>query len=189
MPEMAAVVSWYGSYSSLADARKAARRDWDDGLYVAFGYPDLPIRGRPRFLYVGVGNPLCGRLTSRHHKLGGDRVARVTSVWLGEIDSHKRPGRRTKKIEPLIDAVEWAMVALLRPSLNERKTTWPDDSFAIMNRWWSKEDYETPLPKPVQIWPDLIECAGSHAPAYLCWLERRKVKRFVRPPRPSLQRG
>jgi hypothetical protein len=181
MLEMAAVVSWYGPYQNLRSARSAAGRDYDTGLYVAFGYETLPYRGRPRLLYVGVGAPLRSRLSDQHHKIGAGKVAKITSIWLGEITSHKRPGRRPKKIEPLIDAVEWAMVALLRPCLNDRKTTFPEESFAIMNRWRSPVNYETRVPKPAMIWPDVIECAGIYAPAYLCWLEQEKVRRFDRP--------
>ena len=183
MAEMAAVVGWYGPYPDIAAAYAAAARDYDGGLYVAFGYPTFPARGRPRFLYVGVGAPLSSRLTQSHHAIGYGKVGKITSVWLGEIMSHMRPGRREKKIEPLIDAVEWAMISLLGPCKNVRKTSFPDSSFAILNRWYSREDYETPQPKPAVIWPDIIECAGAEAPAHFCWLDEGKVRRFERPPR------
>lgn len=98
-----------------------------------------------------------------------------------------RPGRREKKVEPLIDVVEWAMISLLTPCKNIRKTSFPKTSFAIMNRWYQSEDYETAVQKPAAIWPDLIECAGEYAPAYLCWLAEKTVRRFDRLPRRSTQ--
>jgi hypothetical protein len=120
-----------------------------------------------------------------HHAIGDEHVEKITSIWLGEISSHKRPGPRAKKIEPLIDAVEWAMIALMialmKPCLNERKQTFPPEPFAIINRWWSPADYETPIEKQVTIWPDVIECAGADAPAHLCWLREGKVRSFRRP--------
>jgi hypothetical protein len=188
MAEMAAVVGWYGPYEDIRTARLAARKDYGAGLYVAFGYPHSPARGRPRFLYVGVGAPLSSRLINNHHAIGEGKIAQLTSIWLGEIVSHKRPGRREKKIEPLIDSVEWAMVSLLGPYKNTRKTSFPATSIAIMNRWYSSDDYETSVTKPATIWPDIIECAGANAPAHLCWLEEKKVRRFDRPPR-GLPRG
>jgi hypothetical protein len=187
MEDMAAVVGWYGPYPDIASAHLAAARDYVNGLYVAFGYPDLPARGRPRFLYVGVGAPLSSRLLSSHHAIGKGKVAKITSIWLGEIMSHLRPGRREKKIEPLIDAVEWVMISLLGPCKNVRKTSFPDSSFAVLNRWYSSEDYETSQPKPATIWPDIIECAGPDAPAHFCWLDEKKVRQFDRPPRGSIQ--
>ena len=182
MAEMSAVVGWYGPYPDTASAKQAADRDYNAGLYVAFGYPAQQTRGRPRFLYVGVGSPLASRLTPAHHAIGTNAVARITSLWLGEILSHKRPGRRENSGEPLMHAVEWAMIALLRPCKNVRKTSFPPNSFAIMNRWYSPEDYETRAPKPASIGPDILACAGTDAPAYCCWLEEEKVKRFRRPP-------
>lgn len=182
MPELAAVVSWFGPYLNLNEARTAAKAYYGAGLYAAFGYENPPIKGRPRLLYVGLAKNLSGRLSNNHKKIGINSVAKLTSIWLGEISSHLRAGRRQKKTEPLMDAVEWAMIALLQPRLNERKTTFPNQSFAIMNRWWSKIDYETAIPKPAILWPDVIECAGAHADAHLCWLEQKKVKVFSRPP-------
>lgn len=189
MAHMAAVMGWYGPYRTIAAAKQSAMYDgyWD-GLYVVFGYKDLPARGRPRMLYVGVGAPLYNRLTSTHHKIGTGKVARITSIWLGVVESHKVPGRREKKIEPLIDTVEWAMIAILAPCQNEKKRSFPARSFAIMNRWYSNEDYSLSLPKPSLNWPDIIECSGPQAPAYLCWLEQQKVRRFERPPR-SISKG
>jgi hypothetical protein len=180
---MADMAAWYGPYPDLSSAQKAAYNDYDGGLYAAFGYQEI-ARGRPRLLYVGVGDPLHTRLASNHHKLGNGQVRRITSIWLGVVESHKRPGRRAKKIEPLADAIEWAMIALLGPCLNERKKTFPRDSFAIVNRWWScdpADRYEQPVPRPALIWPDVIECAGEHAPAHLCWLDNKKVRRIARP--------
>jgi hypothetical protein len=187
MSEMAVVVGWYGPYPDIDAARRAATNDYQDGLYVAFGYTDLPARGRPRFLYVGVGSPLASRLSATHHAIGIDGVAKITSIWLGEILSHKRPGRREKKIEPLIDIVEWAMVSLLAPFKNLKKTSFPTISFAILNRWFSSTDYTTPVKKPVGIWPDVMECAGPGAPAHFCWLEEMKVRRFNRPPKRTIR--
>ena len=189
MSEMAAVIGWYGPYWDVISAKEAADKYYGAGLYIVFGYyqPSTRIgsqfaaRGRPRLLYVGVGDPLSSRLTGNHHAIGSDNVIRITSIWLGEVMSHGKPGPRQKKIEPLIDSVEWAMVALLGPYMNKRKTSFPSQSFAIINRWYSAGDYETRLSKPVLIWPDIIECEGPNSPAYLCWLHERKVRRFDRP--------
>lgn len=181
MSEMAAVVGWYGPYKGIAEAHAAAYRDYAGGLYVAFGYKDLPAIGRPRFLYVGMAENLGNRVTRRHETIGDGKVARVTSMWLGNIDSHPLLGRRARQQDPLVSAVEWAMIALFRPLLNKRKTTFTAQSFAIINRWWSADDYETPVRKPVIIWPDVIECAGPHAPAHLCWLDQMKMKQIQRP--------
>lgn len=183
MSEMAAVVGWYGPYGSVDEAQSAAVDAFAGGLYVVFGYDKLPAIGRPRFLYVGMAERLGSRV-SRHHETIGDKgpIARITSVWLGSIDSHQKPGRRLSKSNALVSAVEGAMIALLRPKLNKRRTTFPLDSFAIINRWWSGFDYMSPCVKPAIIWPDVIECAGPHAPANLCWFQKRpRVKQIARP--------
>ena len=181
MAEMSAVVGWYGPYRSVADAHAAATEAFQGGLYVAFGYKELPAIGRPRFLYVGIAKSLKSRVTRHHETIGDGKVTRITSIWLGSIDSHGLPGRRKRDQDPLVGAVEWAMVALFRPLLNKRKTTFPATSFAIINRWWSGEDYETQVKKPIMIWPDVIECAGPAAPAHLCWLDQLKVRQIKRP--------
>ena len=182
MSEVAAVVAWYGPYKDRSSARKAASDDFGAGLYVAFGYQTEPAIGRPRLLYVGVGSPLHTRLTNQHHAIGETKVAKISSIWLGVIESHKKPGRRMKKIEPMMDAVEGAMIALLRPPLNVRRTKFPSQSLAIINRWYDGKDYSTPKLRPSLKWPDIFECAGSGAPAYLCWLDRQRVRRLNRPP-------
>ena len=185
LSEVAAIVSWYGPYRDLGAASFSARNDgYQGGLYVVFGYRSLPARGRPKLLYVGLSSSLGSRLSNGHGTIDdSERVAKITSIWLGEISSHKRPGRRAAKTEPLMDTVESAMISLLGPCLNTRKRSFPNKSFAILHRWYSCDDFEKPLPPPVMIWPDLMECAGASGPAYLCWLEREMVKRFNRPPR------
>ena len=180
MGEMAAVVGWYGPYNGIADANAAAKKCYSDGIYVVFGYKDFPGRGRPRLLYIGSG-ALSSRMIADHHAIGTGRVAKITSIWLGEIMSHKRPGPREKKVEPLIDAVESAMIAVLAPVINVRKKKFPKTSFAILNRWYSSSDYETIADRPSASWPDIIECEGPKSPAHLCWLPDGKVRRIARP--------
>ena len=183
MSDVAVVVSWYGPYRDQAAALYSARNDgYVGGLYVVFGYPSAPARGRPKLLYVGLSKSLASRLAN-HGTIDGERVFKITSIWLGEISSHKRAGRRLRKTEPLMHTVEGAMISLLGPCLNKRRHSFPTASFAILHRWYCAADFAQPLPPPMMIWPDLMECAGDPAPAYLCWLERQKVKCFERPPR------
>jgi len=104
---------------------------------------------------------------------------------LGVIESQKRAGPRIKKIEPLLDAVEWAMVAFLKPAMNARKVKWPKDPVIVRNRWYSIED-DSHFEEPVAIWPDVIDFAGSFAPAYLVWLKSQRTV-AIRNPRMFLE--
>jgi len=168
---IASAVNWYGPYNTIAEARKAAQSDYKDGLYAIIGYnPDASAR-RKELLYVGVGAPLSSRLIDSHHKMGSMEIAQI---WLGEISSPKKAGKRLKKIEPHLDIVEWMIAYFLCLPNNEKKrASPPDSSGVILNRWFKAEDYETSLPRPVARWADVIEYDAGYGTANLVWFGRR----------------
>lgn len=175
---IATVVNWYGPFTGsdpvdlLKRAQAAAKKDFAiKGLYAAVGYKG-PIRRGPRtLLYVGVGNPLADRLVPRHHRLG---TISLESLWLGEVDVPGIPGRRKKRIDPHLDAVEWSLAYFLEILHNVRKRrTPPPVSCVVLNRWWRKDDYETETPRPVARWPDLVEYDSWRGTANLVWFGKR----------------
>ena len=173
---IATVVDWFGPYTGptreelLRNARQAARKDYDHGLYAAIGH-GLKVRRGPRtLLYMGVGDPLFTRLDGKHHKLS---TFSLTSLWLGEVSVAGVPGRRIKKINPHLDIVEWASAYFLRPPFNERKhRTEPPMSCVVVNRWWGT-DYNTKADRPVARWADIIEFDADRKSANLVWFGAR----------------
>ena len=178
MPEVAAIVSWYGPYLTLKEARDAGAEYVRGGLYAAFGYERRPGRGRPSLLYVGIADNHSARLVDTHHALGTAKDIQMTSIWLGEIDSHRRPGPRMQRAEPISYTVEGAMIALLAPSLNERRTAFPAQPFIIQHKWYDKTNYDLKVNKPALIWPDIMEYCGEGGYAHTCWLEQNKVRKL-----------
>lgn len=177
---IASVVDWFGPYIRAADgdpfkhARSAAQNDFGRGLYVAVGYKMGLQRGPRRLLYIGVGDPLHTRLNQNHHKLNSFFI---TSLWLGEISVAEVPGRRLKKINPHLDAVEWAIAYFLKLPFNQRKSVNPPEiSCVVVNRWWAT-DYETEAIRPASRWADVVEFDAFRGTANLVWFgTRARVK-------------
>lgn len=191
---IATVVNWYGQYaasggsSALDIAQAAAKKDWDEGLYMALGAGAEMRRGPHAMLYMGVGTPLCTRLKKDHHALG---VLHIGALWLGEVAVPALPGRKTMKLDGHRNIVEWASAFFLElPNNVKKRGSPPPTSCVVCNRWFSGEDYRTSLAKPVRTWPDIIEYDAGSKQAHLVWfapeptirtVEASNVKRVTRP--------
>lgn len=169
---IASIVDWYGPYTpqagkgAIAVAQAAAKSDYGAGLYAAIGHGQSVRRGPHKLLYVGMSDNLFARLTPQHHALGGLSIA---GIWLGEVATAGIPGRRTKRVDPHLDMIEWMTAYFLRMPFNERKRVNPPPSSSIvLNRWWQK-DYETPGVRPVARWADVMEWSHWRRSANLCW--------------------
>lgn len=181
---IATIVNWYGPFGGadnggiLQNARSAAATEWSvPGLYAAVGKAAYGLRGPNTLRYMGVGKPLAARLTSRHHKLSS---IPLSSIWLGEVAVPGLSGRKTKKINPHLDVVEWASVFFLKLPANEKKRrSPPKKSFVVVNRWWDV-DYSTSAARPAKRWPDVLEYDADRNQANLVWFGlRSKVLRIT----------
>lgn len=174
MKPAVAVVDWYGPYT-LEEARTATP-DFGDGIYMATGACKYQRAVRPQ--YLGITSSLSSRLNGDHHKLS--LVTREQELWLGEIASYRRPGRKTKATDRMLDLAEWAHIYFLQLPLNEKKRAQPPDyPITVYNRWW-RNDYATPhRRRPHQRWPDLIDFVDCDYPAKVVWFGRRQVIRPV----------
>ena len=169
-----AVVDWYGPYT-LEDARTATL-DFGDGIYMATGARKYQRIVQPQ--YVGIASNLSKRLKHDHHKLS--QIARKQVLWLGEIATPRRSGRKIKGTDKMLDLAEWAHVYFLQLPLNERKKEQPPDyPITVYNRWW-RQDYDTPYRRrPHRQWPDIIDFLDCDYPARIVWFGRRQIIRPV----------
>lgn len=169
-------INWYGPYPDLDEARKHARHDYVHGLYLAIG--KCKYERRRALQYVGIGNSIHTRLTSRHHKLS--LIVRERTLWLGEIVTAEPSGKRLKATRATLDFAEWLHARFLRLPLNDKKTkALPPRSVTVLNRWFAT-DYETPRRRPHSDWPDLIDFPDYHLPARAVWFGSRQ-RTFLAP--------
>ncbi len=171
MKPTVALVNWFGPYS-LDDAARASF-DYDDGLYMAIG--KRHYERRVSLQYMGLASSLSRRLNNAHHKLG--QVKNDVSIWLGEVESPRTPGRKIKVTDRMLDLVEWAHIYFLELPLNQKKKqTPPDAQIVVYNRWW-KIDYETRFKnRPHVDWPDLIDYSEGEADTRLVWFGGRQLR-------------
>lgn len=168
MKPTVALVNWFGPYSR-SDAAPASF-DYDDGLYMVIGRCKY---GRKVSLqYMGLASSLSRRLNNSHHALGEVNDA---SIWLGEVESPRTPGRKIKVTDRMLDLVEWAHIYFLELPLNQKKRKRPPDAQVVVyNRWW-KTDYETRFKnRPHADWPDLIDYSQDEADTKLVWFGGRQ---------------
>lgn len=175
MKPVVAVIDWFGPYSTLEDARRAAF-DYDDGIYCAIG--KRKYERYSRIQYVGLANNLRARLNGTHHKL--PEITRERTIWLGEVVSPRTPGKKIKTTDRMLDLAEWAHAYFLQVPLNERKKLNPPDRpITVYNKWW-RTDLETPyIRRPHNEWPDIIDILGMEYPAKLVWFGGRQIVQDV----------
>lgn len=159
-------INWYGPYQGIEIARSAAKRDYEDGLYLAIGRRLYERDIAPQ--YIGIGSSLHTRLTEDHHKLS--QLKGTTTIWLGEVLTATPPGKAIKWTPAPLDYSEWLHAHFMCLPLNEKKTkSLPPRSVTVLNRWF-KIDYETPyLKRPHSQWPDLIDFQSAELPARAVW--------------------
>lgn len=102
-----ALVNWFGPHS-LDDVAPSSF-DFDDGLYMALG--KCHYERKVSLQYMGLSSSLSRRLNNAHHKLG--QVKNDVSIWLGEVESPRTPGRKIKVTDRMLDLVEWAHIYFL----------------------------------------------------------------------------
>lgn len=165
-------INWYGPYSSLDDARAAAKADYGHGLYLCIG--KRAYQRRRALQYVGIAKSLGSRLTEQHHKL--HEVTRDQEIWLGEIATAEPSGRRLKATPATLDYAEWLHARFLRLPLNDKKTkSLPPRSVTVLNRWWTTT-YDTPRGRrPHPEWPDLIDYPADDRSGRLVWFGSRQA--------------
>ena len=111
-----AVVDWYGPYT-LEEARNATS-DFGDGIYMATGARKYQRIVQPQ--YLGIASSLSTRLRGEHHKLS--QVTQAQELWLGEIATPRRSGRKIKVVDKMLDLAEWAHIYFCNsPSMNARR--------------------------------------------------------------------
>ena len=171
MKPTVALVNWFGPYS-LEDAAPASF-DYKDGLYMAIG--KLPYERCVYLQYMGLASSLSRRLNNAHHKLGN--VTKEVSIWLGEVESPRTPGKKIKVTDRMLDLAEWAHIYFLKLPLNQKKRkTPPDKQIIVYNRWW-KTDYETRFQKrPHADWPDLIDYSENESDTRLIWFGGKQIR-------------
>ncbi|MDP8238306.1 MAG: hypothetical protein P9X24_04370 [Candidatus Hatepunaea meridiana] len=165
---IAVVINWYGPYT-YKKAIAAAKRDFDDGIYVALGRQ--PFEKKDKFQYIGIANNLHDRLLKPRDLY--DILSQKCILWLGESATTGIPGKRIGNINPALDLAEWAHIFFLKPPLNDRKSHNPPKSgITVVNRWLHP-DYETRYKRrPHPDWPDLIDYWGYEYGARLVRLNR-----------------
>lgn len=171
MKPTVALVNWFGPYSQEDVA--PASFDYEDGLYMAIG--KCHYERRVSLQYMGLASSLSRRLNNSHHKLG--QVTSEVTIWLGEVESPRTPGRKIKVTERMLDLVEWAHIYFLKLPLNEKKrASEPDSQIVVYNRWW-KRDYKTRYEKRPHVdWPDLIDFSEGESETRLVWFGGKQIK-------------
>ena len=167
MKHVTVVIDWYGPYSSIPEARKAARNDYGDGLYMAVGKIKHQ-RGYKKLQYIGLSSTLAVRLSNGHKKL--KLVSQKFELWMGEVGSTGIPGKKAQVTNVQLDLAEWAHSYFLELPLNNKKRRKPPKHpVTVLNRWW-QSDYETKWRKrPHRDWPDIIDFWGVDYGARLGW--------------------
>ena len=151
-------IDWYGPYPDLHTAKKIAKNDFDNGLYICIG--KCKKFQKRSIQYIGIGSPIHRRLTKDHHKL--KLVTRKHQIWLGEIVTSEPSGRKIKVTPQTLDYAEWLHAYCLNLPLNEKKTKNAPPRIVTVMNWWWKEDYKTPWTrKPHPNWPKLIDFQGN----------------------------
>ncbi|VVT16021.1 hypothetical protein [Erythrobacter sp. EC-HK427] len=173
-------VNWFGPYwGTLEETRAVARRDFDDGLYMCLG--KAAYQRKRSMQYVGIGTPLCSRLSDSHHAL--PRVTRERQIWLGEVATAEPSGKKIKATKATLDYAEWLHARFMQLPLNDKKTKGlPPRSVTVLNRWW-KQDYVTMRDRrPHPDWPDFIDFPGHDLTARMVWFGAPgKQSRFTAP--------
>lgn len=171
MKPTVALVNWFGPYSM--DDASPASFDYDDGLYMAIG--KCHYERQVSLQYMGLASSLSRRLNNAHPKL--EQVKNDVSIWLGEVESPRTPGRKMKVTDRMLDLVEWAHIYFLELPLNEKKRqNPPDGQVVVYNRWW-KTDYETRFEKrPHADWPDLIDYSKGEADTRVVWFGGKQLR-------------
>lgn len=177
MKHLMITVDWYGPYLTIESAKKEGAFP---RLYLAIGNRAYE-HGEPKLQYVGIGRPIAGRMTAKHHKLSKLSVAR-TQIWLGEVITAEPGGRKAKQTPMTLDYAEWLHAYYLQLPLNEKKTVRePGLSVTVMNRWWARQwrqdwEYDS-VPRPHPDWPDLIDYPHYHKePARMVWFDKRNTR-------------
>ncbi len=138
---IAIVIDWYGPFKSFEDFSKHVQESWHDKpkcVYMAFG-----AYGKLR--YVGLTKRPTGRF-QKHPKM---QDAENKSFFIGEITSQGIGGRRAKKTKPDLDIAELALIRALDPTENDRrKAQQIGDCVSIYSRFFNKDDWYKPHPKP-----------------------------------------
>lgn len=162
-------VDWYGPYTK-ADACTAAANDYVGGLYMCIGRQ--AYERSASLQYIGISKESLGTRLRQSPKLSS--LSSGEKIWLGEIGTAERPGRKRKMTPATLDAAEWLHVYFLSLPLNEKKRiNAPTKPVTVMNRWW-RPDYETPHRRPHPDWPDLIDFMGPDYPARIVWFGKQQ---------------
>lgn len=152
---VAIAVDWFGPFSSIDDARSAARtHEIEEAVYLALGCCGRQRRGRMQ--YVGVSGDAASRFNGQHQKLPG--ITRNFRLWVGEVASHAVAGPKKLKRSVAVEAAEWAMAYFLELPLNVRKRAKaPNRSLILINRWFRPDLKTRRSHRGHEDWPDFIE--------------------------------
>lgn len=76
--QIAVIIDWYGPYSTLKSARRAARQDYGEGLYMLIG--KTKNQKKVKLQYCGIAKDLAGRLNEKnHHK--AKELTQSIEIW------------------------------------------------------------------------------------------------------------
>lgn len=172
MSHISIAVDWYGPYCTET-AKTAAKEDFSDGLYMLIGKVKHQKRSS-ELQYVGIAKDLYNRVNEKtHHKI--KYVSQQCNIWLGEVVTIGIPGRKQKATDMQQDLAEWCHAYFLQLPLNDKKKINPPfRPCTVLNRWWSKNDFEKPLrKKPHGMWPDIIDFWGRDYGGKVIWGGRK----------------
>ncbi len=165
--QVAIIIDWFGIYD-LKAAKAAAKADYGRGLYMLIGKAKSQKKN-PKLQYIGIAKELYSRIGNGHIAIRD--LSQELKIWLGEVASFGVPGKKVKKVDPMLDLAEWSHTYFLDdlPLNKKKKANPPSNPVMVYNRWWHK-DYETlRVKRPHPDWPDLIDYIGKEYGAKIVW--------------------
>ncbi len=172
MAALSVTVDWYGPYDSIQSAQEAAREEFDNGLYIGIGKSkwdrEVAIQ------YIGIAESLASRVGERHKKLS--LIVRDLEIWLGEVSSFGKPGRRRNASIPAhLDLAEWAFIYFLDLPLNDRKKVrHPYAPVTVHSRWYDIQ-YNLREAPPHPDFPIMIDFIGKEDGAKIQFTDRQEM--------------
>lgn len=166
---VAIVVDWFGPYD-LVSAKKAAKEDFENGLYLLIGKAKYQ-KSDSKLQYVGIASTLYLRLIGNHHVI--PELSQELTIWLGEVASFGIPGKKSKVTDAMLDLSEWLHSYFLDLPCNDKKKNPPPTPTTLLNRWWFKDYERRRKQRPHKDWPDLIDFSGIEYGAKVAWLGGR----------------
>lgn len=110
---------------------------WGSGVKALY----MGLRSGNVCQYLGRTENLKRRLNSAHHKL--DESA---SIYVGQVSSPGKPGRKSKKVPVDLDIAEQVLIFVLKPEDNDKfKESPPQRCGVVYSRLFDADNHEDPV--------------------------------------------